>query len=290
MTAVLDTATATFAPPFLPEDGGGTLDIAGVRQKRHREKLRRLGTGVVGVALAVSIWEIVAVLVGNQVVVPTVQGTVDALIHYFNTPYPSGSDPLWQDALVSTERILLGFGIGASGGVAVGSFMHAVRPIRHLVDPLIELTRPLPPLAFIPLLIMWFGIGQTPKIVLIVIGIVPIMVVSTLGALDGVPKELEQCARTLGASRRYSLWHVQVRAALPAMLTGMRIAMAASWTSIVAAEMIAANSGLGYLILQAGNYLETPLVFAGIAMIGFVGLTLDASLRGTLRWIDPSRR
>jgi len=103
-------------------------------------------------------------------------------------------------------------------------------------------TRPLPPLAFIPLLILWFGIGQAPKIVLIIIGVGPIMVVSTLAALDSVPKELEQCSRTLGASRAYTLWHVQVRAALPAIMTGMRIAMAASWTSIVAAEMIAANS------------------------------------------------
>jgi len=121
-------------------------------------------------------------------------------------------------------------------------------------------------------------------------GVIPIMVVSTLSALDSVPKELEQCARTLGASKAYTLWHVQVRAALPAMVTGMRIAMAGSWTSIVAAEMIAANSGLGYVILQAGNYLQTPLVFAGIATIGLVGLMFDTGLRTTLRWADPSRR
>jgi taurine transport system permease protein len=290
MTAVMGAQVADLSPlATLPADEPA-YDIAGERKKRRRATLQRLSIGAAGLLAAISLWEVVALVIGNQVVVPTVQGTVGAFFHYLNHPYPSGSDPLWEDALVSTERILLGFGIGTAAGVAIGSLMYAVRAIRHLVDPIIEVTRPLPPLAFIPVLIMWFGIGQTPKIVLIVIGIMPIMVVSTLAALDHVPKELEQCARTLGASRGYTLWHVQVRAALPAIMTGMRIAMAASWTSIVAAEMIAANSGLGYVILQAGNYLQTPLVFAGIATIGIVGLTLDASLRGTQRWIDPSRR
>ena len=113
--------------------------------------------------------------------------------------------------------------------------MHAVRPVRYLVDPIIEVTRPLPPLAFIPLFIEWFGIGEMPKVVLILVGVLPIMVIATLAALDSVPLELELCARTLGASRRYTLSHVQVRAAIPGIVTGMRIAMAGSWTSIVAA-------------------------------------------------------
>jgi len=265
-------------------------DVVAERSRRRRTSARRLGFGALGLAVAISLWEIVALIVGNDIMVPTVQSTVGALFHYLRAPYPSGSDPLWEDALVSTERVLSGFGIGTLCGVAVGSLMYALQPIRHLIDPIIEVTRPLPPLAFIPVLIMWFGIGQTPKVVLISIGVLPIMVVTTLAALDSVPKDLEHCGRTLGASKRYVLANVQVRAALPSIVTGMRIAMAASWTSIVAAEMIAANSGLGYVILQAGNYLQMPLVFAGIAMIGAVGLLLDTSLRATLFWLDPSRR
>ena len=146
-------------------------------------------------------------------------------------------------------------------------------------------------MAFIPLLIVWFGIGEFAKIVLIFIGVLPIVVMTTLAALDSVPLELEHCARTLGASKRYTLAHVQVRAAIPGIVTGMRIAMAGSWTSIVAAEMIAATSGVrGYLILQAGNYLRTSLVFCGIISIGIMGLLLDGCLRLLLRWADPSRR
>ena len=142
--------------------------------------------------------------------------------------------------------------------------MSGIRPLRLIIDPLIELGRPLPPLAFIPLLIVWFGIGELPKILLIGIGVIPVMVVSVVAALDAVPEEYIEAALSLGASRQYALFHVRVRAALPAVITGLRLSMGLSWTSIVAVEMIAATSGLGYVILEASNYLVTPLIFSGI--------------------------
>jgi ABC-type nitrate/sulfonate/bicarbonate transport system permease component len=177
-----------------------------------------------------------------------------------------------------------------TAGVVLGSAMSASRVVRHLIDPVIEVLRPLPPLAFIPLFIIWFGIGELPKEVLIVIGVTPIMAVTTVAALDEVPEDLRLCARTLGASRLYTLARVQIRSALPGILTGMRISMAGAWTSIVAAELIAATSGLGYLIMQAGDYLNTALVFSGILSIAILGLVLDACLRGLLLLADPSRR
>jgi NitT/TauT family transport system permease protein/taurine transport system permease protein len=111
-----------------------------------------------------------------------------------------------------------------------------------------------------------------------------------VAALDEVPEDLRLCARTLGASRAYTLWHVQIRSALPTMITGMRIAMGGAWSSIVAAEMIAATSGVGYLIMQAGNFLNTAVVFSGIITIAVAGLALDAALRSLVRLADPSRR
>ena len=282
----------------LAEDRSGTrdediderLDFIAERRSRRQRRARHLAMSLTGLALAAAVWEVAALIIGDAVIMPSVQATVSTFYHYIGQPYPTESDPLWQDILVSTERILIGFSLGTIAGVALGSLMHAIRPVRHLVDPIIEVTRPLPPLAFIPLLIVWFGIGELPKIVLIFIGVLPIMVIATLAALDSVPLELEHCARTLGASKRYTLAHVQVRAAIPGIVTGMRIAMAGSWTSIVAAEMIAATSGVGYLILQAGNYLRTSLVFCGIISIGIMGLLLDGCLRLLLRWADPSRR
>ena len=266
------------------------LDFTAERRARRRRQARHLGMSVAGLTLATAVWEIAALLINDATFLPTVEATVSTFFHYIGTPYPTESDPLWQDVLVSTSRIMIGFSIGSVAGVAIGSLMHAVRPIRYLVDPIIEVTRPLPPLAFIPLFIIWFGIGEMPKVVLILVGVLPIMVIATLAALDSVPLELELCARTLGASRRYTLSHVQVRAAIPGIVTGMRIAMAGAWTSIVAAEYIAATSGVGYLIQQAGNYLRTSLVFCGIICIGMMGLLLDGCLRLFLRWADPSRR
>jgi NitT/TauT family transport system permease protein/taurine transport system permease protein len=236
------------------------------------------------------LWEVFAVLLNDPVALPTVSATAHAFAHYSTHPYPSQSKTLAGDLGISLQRILIGFAIGVVIGVAVGVAMSANQIIRQLIDPIIEVIRPLPPLAFIPLFIVWFGIGELPKEVLLVFGTVPIITVATVAALKEVPDDLRLCARTLGASRGYTLIHVQLPAALPGIVTGMRFAMAGAWTSIVAAEMLAATSDVGYLISQAGNYLNTSLVFAGIITIAVAGLFLDACLRGILLLVDPSRR
>jgi taurine transport system permease protein len=264
--------------------------LAAYRRARRRAGTHRLAIGVLGLVIVLVIWEIAALIENDAVFLPSVPQTVSSFVHYFNRPYPSQGTPLWLDTVISLRRIMIGFAIGTVAGVAVGAAMSASRLVRYLIDPIIEVFRPLPPLAFIPLFIIWFGIGETPKEVLIVIGVVPIMAITTVAALDEVPDDLRLCARTLGASRHYAMLRVQIRSALPGIITGMRIAMAGSWTSIVAAELIAATSGLGYMISQAGDYLNTALVFSGIIAIAIVGLALDACLRGLLLLADPSRR
>jgi NitT/TauT family transport system permease protein/taurine transport system permease protein len=239
-------------------------DLAAHRRARRQARTRRVITGAAGIIVLLAAWEIAAVILNDAVVLPSVTQTVHSFLYYFNRPYPSQAKPLWYDLAVSVRRILLGFVIGVAGGVALGSAMSANRVIRHLIDPVIEVIRPLPPLAFIPPLIVWFGIGELPKEVLIVLAIIPVVIVATVAGLDEVPDDLRLCARTLGASRRYTLLHVQIRSALPGILVGMRIAMAGAWTSIVAAEMLAATSG--------------------------IGLLLDSGLRGLLLLADPSRR
>jgi ABC-type nitrate/sulfonate/bicarbonate transport system permease component len=255
------------------------------RQQRQGSRVLRKSMGLVA---AVVLWEIAALIVNDPVILPSVQTTVSTLVHYMHTPYPSAGVPLWDHALVSLARILVGFCIGTVAGVAIGSAMASVRIIKDLIDPIIEVTRPLPPLAFIPLFIVWFGVGEMSKVLLIMIGVIPIMAIATVSALDSVPPELIEAGRVLGAGRFYNLMHVRVRAALPGIVTGMRIAMGVSWTSIVAVEMIAATSGVGYVILQAGSYLVTSLVFSGIIIISILGLALDALLRLLLRRLGPA--
>lgn len=254
------------------------------RRRQGNTMLRR----VMGLAAAVVVWEIAAVIINDPVILPSVQTTVSTLVHYMHNPYPSAGAPLWSHALVSLGRILAGFCIGTVAGIVLGAAMASVRIVKDLIDPIIEVTRPLPPLAFIPLFIVWFGVGELSKVLLIMTGVIPIMAIATVSALDSVPPELIEAGRVLGADRLYNLVHVRVRAALPGIVTGMRIAMGVSWTSIVAVEMIAATSGVGYVILQAGSYLVTSLVFSGIIMISVLGLVLDALLRLLLRRLGPA--
>ena len=219
------------------DERAGRDDLAAYRRGRRRARTRRLATGAAGLVGLALVWQIAASILRDPVFLPSVTQTAATLLHYLNRPYPAQGSPLWYDAFTSLRRILVGFAVGVAAGVTLGAAMSASRVIRHLVDPVIEVLRPLPPLAFIPLFIIWFGIGELPKVVLIIIGVTPIMVVASIAALDEVPQDLLLCARTLGASRLYTLLHVHLRSALPGILTGMRISMAAAWTSIVAAEL-----------------------------------------------------
>jgi ABC-type nitrate/sulfonate/bicarbonate transport system permease component len=282
--AVSDEPGSMYVDEFADQD-----DLADHRKARRRARARRLATSAAGLVALAVIWQVAAML-ANSVFLPSVSQTVQTFIHYLDHPYPSEGSPLWLDAVVSLRRIVIGFTIGTAAGVILGAGMSASRIIRHLTDPIIEVLRPLPPLAFIPLFIIWFGIGELPKEVLIIIGVTPIMAVSTVAALDQVPDDLRLCARTLGATPLFTLLHVQIRSALPGIVTGMRISMAGAWTSIVAVELIAATNGVGYLIMQAGDYLNVALVFSGIIAIAIMGLTLDACLRGLLYLADPSKR
>ena len=290
VTGVIDTQDQ--APPETADrdELAERAELLAHRQARRRARISRAATGAAGLAVLLVLWQVGAIILGDQVALPSVSQTFLQFAHYLGHPYPAQGKPLWFDLYISLRRILIGFVIGVTIGVALGAAMSAWRFARHLVDPVIEVIRPLPPLAFIPLFIIWLGIGELPKEVLITVGIIPIMAVTTVAALDEVPEDLRLCARTLGASRRYTLLHVQIRSAMPGILTGMRISMAGAWSSIVAVELLAATSGLGFMIMQAGDYLNTALVFAGIITIAMAGLILDACLRGLLILADPSRR
>jgi ABC-type nitrate/sulfonate/bicarbonate transport system permease component len=250
----------------------------------------RVLIGAAGLLLVLVVWEVAALVINDTVTLPTVQETVSETIAKLSEPYPAQGHTLWVNALISTGRILSGFLLGTLAGLLLGGAMASVRVVRELVDPILQVTRPLPPIAFIPLLIVWFGIGETAKIALIFSGVLPIVTIATLAALDAVPAELVHASRSLGASPLHTLVHVRLRSALPAVITGLRIAMGGAWTSIIAAEMIAATGGVGFVILQAGNYLQTPLIFSGIAFIAVLGFLFDSLLRLLLRAVDPTSR
>jgi NitT/TauT family transport system permease protein/taurine transport system permease protein len=262
--------------------------LAAARRLATPQSFRALS--IASVVLGIVVWQLAAMVIADPVLLPTPIMTAAVLVRYLTTPYPSPGETLIGHALVSLGRVVAGFAIGSVIGVAVGAMMAAFPKFRAMVDPFIEITRPLPPLAFVPVLIVWFGIGETPKIVLIAAGVVPVMAISTAAGLAGVPEEMLNAARCLGASNWYAMVHVRIRAAASPIITGMRLSIGLSWTSIVAVEMIAATSGLGFVILQAGQFLNTKLIFAGILIIAGLGLAIDAALRALQRSLDPTMR
>jgi NitT/TauT family transport system permease protein/taurine transport system permease protein len=263
---------------------------AGAGRAARGVNVRRVVLGLSGLLAVLIVWELAALWISDPVTLPTVQETVQETVDKLTVPYPAQGNTLIADALISTGRILAGFLLGTLAGLVLGGAMASVRVVRELIDPILQVTRPLPPIAFIPLLVVWFGIGEASKIALIFSGVLPIVTIATLSAIDAVPAELLQASRSLGASPFHTLIHVRFRSAVPGVITGLRLAMGGAWTSIIAAEMIAATGGVGFLILQAGNYLQTSLIFSGIAFIAVLGFVFDALLRLLLRLVDPTSR
>lgn len=186
---------------------------------------------------------------------------------------------LLEHVVASLRRILLGFGFGVLFGVPVGLAMGLSNTFRGIFDPLIELFRPVPPLAFIPLLILWFGIGETSKVVMLFFAAFFIMVISARAGVTGVRLSKVHAAYSLGASKQQILRNVILPNALPEIFVGMRVAIGVCWGTLVAAELVGADTGLGALIWTAKTFFRNGLVVFGIILIGIIGVILDLIMR-----------
>lgn len=173
----------------------------------------------------------------------------------------------------SLLRVLGAFALAVLIGVPVGLLMGISRMARAVLDPPIEFYRPLPPLAYLPLMIIWFGIGELSKVLLIFLACFAPVVLATRSGVLSASRDQVNAALSMGASRLQVMRHVILPAALPDVLVGLRIGMGVGWTTLVAAEMVAASAGLGQLVLNASNFLRTDVVAMGILVIGaFAGL------------------
>jgi NitT/TauT family transport system permease protein len=188
-------------------------------------------------------------------------------------------EDLLADIDISVFRVMAGFVLSAVMAVPLGLFIGAFRPVRAFFEPLMEFARYLPAVAFVPLVLLWGGIGEGSKILLIWIGTFFQMVLMISDDVSRVPLTQIEAARTLGASNGEILRLVLMRSSMPAMLDTLRITLGFAWTYLVVAELVAANSGLGYAILRAQRYLQTDRIFVGVIIIGFIGLVTDQALR-----------
>lgn len=185
---------------------------------------------------------------------------------------------LAEDVLASLGRVLAGFALGTALAVPVGFLMGWYPVARGLLEPYVQFFRTIPPLAIIPLAIVLLGIGEVPKVFVIFLAAFLSSVVAAFGGVVGVDRTLIDAARVLGASDRVIFARVVVPAATPFILVGMRIGLGSAWGTLVAAELIAAQQGLGFRMQQAQLYYDLATIFVGLLTIGVLGLVMDRLL------------
>ena len=210
-------------------------------------------------------------------------------------PFESGSRVLWlfsgellHDAAATLLRVFVGFFIGAGLALPLGLVMGARPRVHDFLNPLVQILRPIPPIAFIPLSILWFGLGNPPAFFLIALGAFFPVLVNTIAGVRGVDSIYLRAARNLGASEATMFRRVILPASMPYILAGLRVGIGVAFIVVIVAEMIAVNSGLGYRILEAREYFWSDKIIAGMVTIGIIGLVIDTLMARLnarlLRW------
>jgi taurine transport system permease protein len=186
--------------------------------------------------------------------------------------------PLHVHIVVSLARALVAFFVSAVIGIPLGLLMGFFPALNAAIDPFVEFFRPLPKLALIPLVVLWFGIGEVAKFVLIFTATVLTIIVSSAAAVRSVPENRIRIARALELTQYQFFRHVIFPSVLPDLFTGVRVGVGIGWTTLIAAEMIAATSGVGWMVLNASSYLRTDIVLLGIVILGVTGYLLDIAM------------
>lgn len=184
---------------------------------------------------------------------------------------------------ISLLRVGAGLTIGVILGAGLGLFAGLSRFGEDTVDATLQMLRTLPHLALIPLFILWFGIGETPKVALIALGSLFPVYLNLFAGIRGVDRKLVEAVSTIDLSRAATIWHVILPGALPSFLVGLRYAVGIAWLTLVVAEQVNANSGIGYLVMNARDFLETDVIFVGLIIYALLGLATDQLLRAVER-------
>ncbi|MDA8399010.1 MAG: ABC transporter permease [Actinomycetota bacterium] len=258
----------------------------GMPKKRRAGRIRQTIPPSLSVVSVLVTWQLLAAhLVRRETVFPPPSAVLEALAQLATTGFQGQS--LTTDISASLTRIALGFSLAAVIGLLVGLGMVLSSNVHRLIDPWLQFIRPIPPLAYTPLLIVWFGIGPAPKLLTILIGTLPVIILGTLGGAESVPPDQIRAAQCLGARRLDVLRLVILPASLPAIFTAMRTGIGIAWTYLVAAELIASRSGLGWLIQNAAQSLAIATVMSAIVIIGLLGYAMDKSLHALEALLVP---
>jgi ABC-type nitrate/sulfonate/bicarbonate transport system permease component len=233
------------------------------------ERSRSLVLGSISLLAGLLIWQVSARMFFSPVVLPAPSRIGREALETLR------DGTLAANVAASLFRILAGFALGSVLGALLGLAMGMLGWVRRLLDPVVNFLRFIPPIAWISPFLIWFGIGETSKILLITYTVTFMVLLNTIAGISAIPRNRMRAARSMGANRRQIFCWIVVPSVVPYILTGMRIGMANAFTTIVTAEMIAAQAGLGFLILVSKNYGATDLIMLGMIVLGVLGLLTD---------------
>jgi ABC-type nitrate/sulfonate/bicarbonate transport system permease component len=235
------------------------------------------------IILVLAVWEAIA---HSRLVTPFMLPSIEAVAVKIGADIQSGN--LFLNLGVTLYRTMVGFGVAAAAGITLGILMVQVRTIFWFFDPVISALFPVPKVALLPVFILWFGLYDVSKIMLIITNAIFPIVTATVLGLRGVDRALVWSARSLGASERRVTWEIVLPAAMPQILTGLQVALPISLIVAIVSELVMSGDGLGGAMIEAARYLDSPSVFAGIVEIAAVGFFLVKSMelirRRLLMW------
>jgi ABC-type nitrate/sulfonate/bicarbonate transport system permease component len=260
--------SASRLPPIAADNASSSARIR-ASLAAHRTLL----STVASLVAAVLGWQLLSTYVFNPFLIPPPLEVVRAAIPMLL------SGEILADVSISMVRVLVGFLTGSFAAIVMGVLLGRVRLAHDLLDPVIELLRYLSPTAMIPIAVIWFGIGELSKYFLIFWGTYFIVLINTIAGVWRTPMARQRAAECLGAGRAQIFIFVVVPSAVPYIVTGMRIAMASSFMSIIPAEILAADSGIGYLLQKSSMLLQTNRIFVALLTICILGFAVDRLFR-----------
>jgi ABC-type nitrate/sulfonate/bicarbonate transport system permease component len=237
------------------------------------QSLSRISGYIAGFASLFAIWHIASTYLLSSVLFPPPLQVFAKAIELIK------DGTLVEHAAISLQRIFIGFFCGAAIGIPVGLVMGSFRTMRNLLEPYTEFLRFIPATALITVAVIWFGIGEGSKIFLIIYTTIFIVIINTASGVAAVAPNKIRAARSLGANRAQVFCYVALPATVPYILTGMRLAMGNAFVTIIAAELIAANAGLGKMIWDARLYMLVDQIFVALLTLGLLGFTADRLFR-----------
>lgn len=259
----------------------------GAQNERTEKKKNNIGTNIL-ISLAAPMlvllgWHYITVTgTANQAILPSISKVVTTAVTLIQNGKLAGH------LLISFQRVLKGFAIGASSGVVLGTLMGYSKFFNRFLGSLVGIFRPVPMIAWIPLLILWLGIGEQTKVTLIALGSFWSVLLNTIHGIQSVDYKLLEVAQALKKNKISIIFRVILPSAIPSIITGLRLGIGVSWSCVVAAEMIAASKGMGYMITYARETSKPAEVLVGVFIIGLIGLLIDTVLlriqKKLVRW------